>query len=315
ISNISSQSNKLITSLLLFLYSIFCLVDLKLNKCNVVYLNNYKSLYVGYILSFFFKKNYICHIRDEFTGRVWEKIILKRLDKINAVFLVNSKFTYNSICDVYKPQKIEVVYNGIAVDDNAGVMYLEKHTKKSVFHLGIFSRISKNKGQLEFLNAISSVKNISIIIHLFGDVVHGEEEYFEKIKIKKSELECNEVQVLIHGYTSEPIDMMKGMDIVVLPTIKPEPFGRVIIEAQMLGKIVVANNKGGPCEIICNGVNGFLANDVSQYASIIENIISNWDSMDLISTNAKKSVAENFTVEKMTTKVNEVLSSYENSAL
>ncbi|EFN6139301.1 glycosyltransferase family 4 protein, partial [Escherichia coli] len=199
--------------------------------------------------------------------------------------------------------------------DNAGVMYLEKHTKKSVFHLGIFSRISKNKGQLEFLNAISSVKNISIIIHLFGDVVHGEEEYFEKIKIKKSELECNEVQVLIHGYTSEPIDMMKGMDIVVLPTIKPEPFGRVIIEAQMLGKIVVANNKGGPCEIICNGVNGFLANDVSQYASIIENIISNWDSMDLISTNAKKSVAENFTVEKMTTKVNEVLSSYENSAL
>lgn len=54
---------------------------------------------------------------------------------------------------------------------------------------------------------------------------------------------------------------------------------------------------------------------MSQYASIIENIISNWDSMDLISTNAKKSVAENFTVEKMTTKVNEVLSSYENSAL
>ncbi|HGT8229259.1 TPA: hypothetical protein ACM5N7_004965, partial [Escherichia coli] len=29
ISNISSQSNKLLTSLLLFLYSIFCLVDLK----------------------------------------------------------------------------------------------------------------------------------------------------------------------------------------------------------------------------------------------------------------------------------------------
>ena len=45
-----------------------------------------------------------------------------------------------------------------------------------------------------------------------------------------------------------------------------------------------------------------LANDVSQYASIIENIISNWDSMDLISTNAKKSVAENFYRGKMTTK-------------
>lgn len=63
ISNISSQSNKLLTSLLLFLYSIFCLVDLKLNKCNVVYLNNYKSLYVGYILSFFQEKLHLPYKR------------------------------------------------------------------------------------------------------------------------------------------------------------------------------------------------------------------------------------------------------------
>jgi glycosyltransferase involved in cell wall biosynthesis len=40
--------------------------------------------------------------------------------------------------------------------------------------------------------------------------------------------------------------------------VKPEPFGRVIIEAMAMGKPVVASRAGGPPEIITHEENGLL---------------------------------------------------------
>ena len=48
-------------------------------------------------------------------------------------------------------------------------------------------------------------------------------------------------------------------DVIVMPSIDPEPFGRIIIEAQSLGKIVVGFDHGGISETIINGETGFLA--------------------------------------------------------
>lgn len=46
--------------------------------------------------------------------------------------------------------------------------------------------------------------------------------------------------------------------IVVAPHIWVEPFGRTVAEAMSRGKIVVAANTGGPCEIIQDGATGLL---------------------------------------------------------
>jgi glycosyltransferase involved in cell wall biosynthesis len=51
---------------------------------------------------------------------------------------------------------------------------------------------------------------------------------------------------------------MQAMDIVVHASDR-EPFGMVVIEAMALGKAVVAGADGGPCEIITEGHDGFLA--------------------------------------------------------
>ena len=51
-------------------------------------------------------------------------------------------------------------------------------------------------------------------------------------------------------------------DIVVMPSLTPEPFGRVILEAQALGKIPIAFDHGGASETIIDGKNGFLAKPV-----------------------------------------------------
>ena len=41
-------------------------------------------------------------------------------------------------------------------------------------------------------------------------------------------------------------------------SIKPESFGRVAVEAQAMGKPIIASNIGGSKETILNGKSGFL---------------------------------------------------------
>ena len=46
-------------------------------------------------------------------------------------------------------------------------------------------------------------------------------------------------------------------DVIVCPSLKPEPFGRTVIEAQAMGKPVIAANHGGAAETITDGENGW----------------------------------------------------------
>ena len=50
----------------------------------------------------------------------------------------------------------------------------------------------------------------------------------------------------------------KISDIVISPSIEPEAFGRVAVEAQSMEKLIIASNIGGSNETIIDGKTGFL---------------------------------------------------------
>ena len=91
-------------------------------------------------------------------------------------------------------------------------------------------------------------------------------------------------------------------DIVVMPSLTPEPFGRVIIEAQALGKIPIAFDHGGASETIIDGKNGFLAKpvDVDSLSKKISLALSlKGSKMEKIGDFAKKNVSKNFSHDRM----------------
>lgn len=47
-------------------------------------------------------------------------------------------------------------------------------------------------------------------------------------------------------------------DVVVVPSLKPEPFGRVVVEAQAMGRAVVVAAHGGAIETVQHGTSGYL---------------------------------------------------------
>ena len=91
-------------------------------------------------------------------------------------------------------------------------------------------------------------------------------------------------------------------DIVISPSIEPEAFGRVAVEAQSMEKLIIASNIGGSNETIINEKTGFLfeagdANSLSK--KIIQSITMDETSLKLMGKEGRKNVIKKFNVEKM----------------
>lgn len=59
-------------------------------------------------------------------------------------------------------------------------------------------------------------------------------------------------------FQSEPWRLYPEFDVVVHFSTRPEPFGRVVVEAMACGTPVIAAREGGPVEIVEDGVSGWL---------------------------------------------------------
>ena len=99
-------------------------------------------------------------------------------------------------------------------------------------------------------------------------------------------------------------------DVVVAPSLKPEPFGRVIIEAQAMGRPVIAFDHGGASESIKNNTTGILVEpkNEKELGNAIEKLINMTEIQRSEMANlSRKHIVKNFSLDKMN---NETLSLY-----
>lgn len=93
-------------------------------------------------------------------------------------------------------------------------------------------------------------------------------------------------------------------DMVVVPSLKPEPFGRVAIEAQMMGRPVIGTREGGLAETIIDGRTGILVptgdSDALQKA-IVSVLKSDKADIEEISREARDRALQYFTKDRMQT--------------
>ena len=91
-------------------------------------------------------------------------------------------------------------------------------------------------------------------------------------------------------------------DVVVSPSIEPEAFGRVAVEAQAMQKPIIASDFGGSKETIIDGKTGFLFKNGSSesLAEYLNNVIeTDKDKLQSIGNEGRKNVLHKFDVEKM----------------
>lgn len=117
-------------------------------------------------------------------------------------------------------------------------------------------RLTRWKGQSVMLDALARTEHKNLRC-LFVGSDQGRSHYRRELekKIKKLGLE-GVVQMVDHCSEMEVAYMLT--DIAVSASTDPEAFGRVVPEAQAMGRIVIGTNHGGATETIIDGVTGFL---------------------------------------------------------
>ncbi|MGE0222777.1 MAG: glycosyltransferase family 4 protein [Acetobacteraceae bacterium] len=116
-------------------------------------------------------------------------------------------------------------------------------------------RLTAWKGQRVLLDAMALLNRPDVICVLVGSD-QGRWRYTAALRQHAEALRIGE-QVRFAGECDDMPAALMLADVVVHASIQPEAFGRVVIEAQAMGRPVVASDLGGPVETVDHGVTGW----------------------------------------------------------
>ena len=159
--------------------------------------------------------------------------------------------------------------------------------------LGVFGRLSFEKGQDIFIDAIQKMKHRDRV----KAVILGEGNAYERLaeQAAKSGIEK---RVLFQGYQPNIIDYYAAIDTYILPS-RSEGLPNVVLEAQLHGCPVVAFDVGGVKELICDGTTGYLVpcEDATALAAKIDWAFENLSELRKVANAARESLFPKFSVE------------------
>ena len=151
------------------------------------------------------------------------------------------------------------------------------------------------------VDALAKIKHLNFYCIMAGDL-SKHPSYVMRIrdKIRKYKMQG---RVQLFGNEPDIVGLYGISDIVLSTSIEPEAFGRTIIEAQSMEKLVIATNVGGASETIRDGVTGFhvTPNNSDELAEKIEYVLSILGSQEAkkITTTARKDVRTKFSLNLM----------------
>jgi glycosyltransferase involved in cell wall biosynthesis len=139
--------------------------------------------------------------------------------------------------------------------------------------------------------------------------VAGEGQYYSALTEALDEADNAGIKnrIIFHGWTDrkKTEELLKKTHLVVVPSLYPEAFGIIGIEAMMYGKPVVAYNVGGIPDWLENGKTGILVKqgDKKELGSSISRLIDNNNYYEELSANSASAAKNKFSSETHITKL------------
>jgi len=173
---------------------------------------------------------------------------------------------------------------------------------KKAFTVCMIGRITPLKGHPYFLKAMARVIHQlpSVKVQIIGDVPPQKQPYKDELILLAKRLGISN-QVEWMGNRRDIPELLSKADCLVLSTITPEAFGRVIIEAQAAGVPVVATRVGGAAEIIEHEKTGLLVlpKDIEGMSDAILRILNTPGLSAGFVAEAKKKIDARYTLAHM----------------
>jgi glycosyltransferase involved in cell wall biosynthesis len=161
-------------------------------------------------------------------------------------------------------------------------------------------RLTAWKGQAVVLRAVAALARKDVCCLLVGSD-QGRTRYTRHLERLSESLGIAD-RVRIVGHVDDVPAALMLADVVVHASTEAEAFGRVVIEAQAMGRPVIATNLGGPSETVEHGVTGWLTvpGDPLDLARALDAVLSMDTAARIaLGRRARESVMRGYTVRAM----------------
>lgn len=272
---------------------------------DLIYTNS-SVIHLGVLLSSKLNIPHVWHIREfgdsdydlRYTyGKNYVKKMYKTSDRIIAIS--------NAIGE--RVNKIAPNARCVIIENGVTSFKIEHKRSGNTINFCCIGVLTHKKNQIELLKAtkiLAGKHYTNFRIHLVGD---GSPLYVEKLQ---EYIEENNIKdyVRFWGYQTNVTDVLKNMDVGVVPSFN-EAFGRVTIEFMLAEMPVVGANSGGTKEIIQDNNTGYLyqVGNVIALAEKLESFINDSTLIEKMGYNGRVRALENYTAEKNTDRVYEII--------
>ncbi|MBU0759750.1 MAG: GT4 family glycosyltransferase PelF [Candidatus Omnitrophica bacterium] len=180
---------------------------------------------------------------------------------------------------------------------------IDPASSKAEYKIGVVGRITPIKGHAFFIQAIARVVRIfpRVKVLVVGDAPETKPEYRDNLKALVRKLDIERFVEFLGSRHDMP-EVMSGLDLLVLPSIGQEAFGRVIIEAGASGVPVVATRVGGAVDIIEDGKTGMLVKpgDIMEMVDSVIKLLKDRSLARDMAEEARKRIEKEYSLTRMT---------------
>ncbi len=228
-------------------------------EADVIHANTTRAALYGTLASLGTRHQIVVHLRDmtnvEGLGRLgyiaMSRFILPRASAV----IGNSRSTLGTAAPYISKRTISAIIPSAFGFDGG----LETVTEPTALrHVGMVARIDPWKGQDLLIRAFAKVfRGQDVRLSFAGSPEFEHAEYLQQLRALTVALDIQS-QVDFLGHVADINGYLRGLDICVQASLRPEPLGQNVLQYLAAGKAVIAADEGGPTEWIHHGVNGLL---------------------------------------------------------
>lgn len=292
---------------------------IRLSRClrryEIVHCNNQKAWVLGAIASALARRPVVWHLHDILTrehfsaSKIRLVVALSRWRRAKVV--ANSRASADAfVAAGGRADRVEVLHNPVDPAPFQAALPVEGLRAE----LGcldqplwaVFSRLASWKGQHVAIQALAKLPRGHLA--LVGAPFFGEEAWEAHLHALVDRLGLRE-RVHFLGFRKDVPQLLATVDGAIHASTAAEPFGLVILEAQLAGKPTVATAAGGALEIVHPGLDGWLVppGDVDALADVLRCWSEDPASASALGRNARLLALDNFDAERLRCRFRQIL--------
>jgi len=299
--------NTLILSLIIIFY-----------KINIVHARSRAPAWSCYFACFLTNRSFVTTFHGTYNFKSKLKKFYNSVMLRAKLTIAGSNFIFSHINENYneyfnKKRKLRVIFRGINVDyySQKNISILKQEQLKQDWKLAsnrfiilMPGRLTYWKGQekfIESLNILIQDYNFTNFEAIMLGSDQGRTVYRKKLINLVERYSLSKKVKFINHCKEMPLAYSLA-DAVVSASIEPEAFGRVAVEAQSMGKPIIASDIGGSKETILNKKSGFLYkfDDPRELAKSLNTVIQlTEDELNLMGNEGRKNITKKYDVETM----------------